>query len=38
MILEEDKLNNNDDIEQKEPTKYLTNRIYIQKTIVTNIS
>ena len=35
MVFEEDKLKNND---EKEPTKYLTNRIYIQKKIVTNIS
>ena len=35
MVFEEDK-NNND--EEKEPTKFLTNRTYIQKTIVTNIS
>ena len=35
MVFEEDKINNDD---EKEPTKFLTNRTYIQKTIVTNIS
>ena len=37
MVFEEDKINN-DDNEEKEPIKFLTNRTYIQKTIVTNIS
>ena len=35
MVFEEDKINKND---EKEPNKFLTNRTYIQKTIVTNIS
>ena len=35
MVFEEDKINKN---EEKEPIKFLTNRTYIQKTIVTNIS
>ena len=35
MVFEEDKKNEDD---EKEPTKFLTNRTYIQKTIVTNIS
>ena len=35
MVFEEDKLNNDDD---REPTKFLTNRTYIQKIIITNIS
>ena len=35
MVFEEDKINNDD---EKEPTKFLTNRTYTQKTIVTNIS
>ena len=35
MVFEEDKKNKN---EEKEPTKFLTNRTYIQKTIITNIS
>jgi len=35
MVFEDDKKNKN---EEKEPTKFLTNRTYIQKTIVTNIS
>ena len=35
MVFEEDKVDNDD---EKEPTKFLTNRTYVQKTIVTNIS
>ena len=35
MIFEDDKANKDD---EKEPTKFLTNRTYLQKTIVTNIS
>ena len=35
MVFEADKVNKSD---EKEPTKFLTNRIYLQKTIVTNIS
>ena len=35
MVFEEDKLNKDDD---REPTKFLTNRTYIQKIIITNIS
>ena len=35
MVFEEDKINNDD---EKEPVKFLTNRTYLQKTIVTNIS
>ena len=34
MVFEDDKNNK----EEKEPSKFLTNRTYIQKTIVTNIS
>jgi hypothetical protein len=35
MVFEADKINKDD---EKEPTKFLTNRTYLQKTIVTNIS
>ena len=35
MVFEDDKRNKDD---EKEPTKFLTNRTYLQKTIVTNIS
>jgi len=35
MVFEADKINKDD---EKEPTKFLTNRTYLQRTIVTNIS
>ena len=35
MVFESDKINKDD---EKEPNKFLTNRTYLQKTIVTNIS
>ena len=35
MVFEEDKIDKDD---EKEPNKFLTNRTYVQKTIVTNIS
>ena len=38
MVFEYDRKNNNNKDEEKELSKFLTNRTYIQKTIVTNIS
>ena len=35
MTFEADKVNKDD---EKEPTKFLTNRTHLQKTIITNIS
>ena len=35
MVFEADKINKDD---EKEPTKFLTDRAYLQRTIVTNIS